>query len=345
MKVGTVQFLPPPSTAASDNRAAAQAVAQCGDAWARYLTDGVTAPPSWCTIAKYAQGNTCTSPSNQAIGATRSDPVAGAEDTSTYLGGGVGDATSARPGFAYWTMVKGPFWQQSPNSVPFGDPAFVGSALRVLPGVFQKQRFIRPIKSGTRAKPDGTLEAIAFDELPGSPTGCTVGQFSLNDPTGFPTLSFSVNAGAVGPLRMLSDFIGNVAQRAGNTPDVLQVRDSPFTSTIFFQQSHSAPLAPATYGPFTATMKRYSCPSWTPTYLVKDVLSTADAGLVSGPDAKNAVCFISGLRGAWSSDRDNGATQPYAQIYTDTEGTLRLRVFPSTGVDAVGAYASCIRRN
>jgi hypothetical protein len=249
-------------------------------------------------------------------------------------------------------MVKGPFWQQSPNSVPFADPAFVGSALRVLPGVFQKQRFIRPIAKGSpnwrpRAKPDGTLEALAFDDFPANPNpaGCYVGQYTINDPTGFPIVTYSYQAGATGPIRTLSDFIGNVAQRAGMTPDFLQVRDSLPTSLIFFEQSHSAPLSPASYGPFTATMKRYDCPSWTPTYLVKDVLSTADAGLVSGVNAKNAVCFITGLRGAWSSDRDNGATQPYAQIYSDIEGTLRLRVSPTSGLDAVSAYASCIRRN
>ena len=78
-------------------------------------------------------------------------------------------------------------------------------------------------------------------------------------------------------------------------------------------------------------------------YAAREVYSDSDVELVPFPQSRDAVCFLTGISGAWSSTRAGGAEQPYAEIYLGPGDELRLRVGPWDSTDRVGAYASCIK--
>jgi hypothetical protein len=104
------------------------------------------------------------------------------------------------------------------------------------------------------------------------------------------------------------------------------------------------PPAPLVTGYLRGETWASECNNWTPEYVVQDVFTNSNTQLVAFPDSKNVRCFITGLAGAWSSTRNNGFQQPFAEIYTGGSNELRLNVAPGeVGQDRVGAYASCIR--
>ena len=104
---------------------------------------------------------------------------------------------------------------------------------------------------------------------------------------------------------------------------------------------------PQQLGPIRGPLKGNSwtngCDAWTPVYEAKDIFSTSEVQLVSPAQSENVRCFITGIAGAWSSTRNYGMTQPFAEIFKGPANDIILRVAPATASDRIAAFASCIR--
>jgi hypothetical protein len=175
------------------------------------------------------------------------------------------------------------------------------------------------------------------------PKNCFANMFTVFDKDGT-TPSQDVDASVTGTAssNVLSGLIGNIAQTSLDRPDTLRVSESG--GKILLSQSHNPkPQPPLKRGPSTGESWTNGCAAWTPNYAVKEVLSTSDVQLVPTADADSVRCYITGVTGAWSSTRNNGAEQPFAEIYRGTGNDIRLRVSPAGEIDQVHAYASCIR--
>jgi hypothetical protein len=109
------------------------------------------------------------------------------------------------------------------------------------------------------------------------------------------------------------------------------------------QTHHLNPPPPLKLGPLKGESFTNGCNGWTPTFAAKDVFTDNDVELVPAAQAGDVRCYITGIAGAWSSTRDNGKVQPFAEIYKGGGGEARLRVSPTDGNDRVGAFASCIK--
>ncbi|HEV2834625.1 MAG TPA: hypothetical protein VGW58_04860 [Pyrinomonadaceae bacterium] len=293
----------------------------------------------------------CTEPSRTPVrvvinGATRSRPGANRINRTDVLGACTGGDCPI--GFCYWRTVHGPFWQQTPSTVPVESPDFRGSSLRIFAEGVWKSTVVSVVDEGTtNYPPGGTVECFIYRNISGvpDPNNCFANFFAITDPDGT-RLSDSVDVGAAGStVDVFSGYIGNVAQAAfaiEQRPDTLRIMLQG--DRIVLSQNHTnRPPAPFRLGFLSGEAWTNGCNAWTPRYLARDVFTESDVGLVAYPDSRKVFCFITGVSGAWSSTRSGGALQPFAEIYTGRDDDIRLRVFPSGGVDGVGAYASCIQ--
>jgi hypothetical protein len=275
-------------------------------------------------------------------GSTQSPPTPGRSegggDLSTCSSGG-----SCPLGFCYFGTLHGPFWQTSPATVPTGDFAYRGSFIRIYgEGGKWKYAWLSDLGGRPIPPPGGTMFCTPYNEIVTvpDPTKCFADPFAVVDPDGT-HLSQTVDATVMGStVNVLSGFVGNVAQ--ANLEDRLQV--SEHGGRVSLTQIHSGhPPTPLKPGPLRGESWTNGCNAWTPVYDAKDVFSTSDAQLVSPAQSDITRCFITGIAGAWSSTRNNGATQPFAEIYRGPTNDMRLRVSPANQADRVGAFASCIR--
>jgi hypothetical protein len=278
-------------------------------------------------------------------GATQSFPTGGRSDSggdlSTCYDGG-----SCPLGFCYFGTLHGPFWQASPSKIPIIDAAYRGSWIRIYgEGGKWKYGFLSDLGGPPIPPPGGTMFCTNYNEIVKvpDPTKCFANPFAVFDPDGT-HFSQSVDATVTAStVDVLDGFIGNVAQ---SVEDRLRIVKSG--GKVNLVQSHSAqPPLPHQLGPKLGPLKGESwtngCDAWTPDYVAKDILSTSDVQLVSPALSENVRCFITGITGAWSSTRNNGAKQPFAEIFKGPTNDIRLRVFPADQTDRIGAFASCIR--
>jgi hypothetical protein len=280
-------------------------------------------------------------------GATQSVPTSSRSDTSGTLSSCTGGDPDCPLGFCYWRTLHGPFWQTTSSSVPIGDEKYRGSFVRIYGenGKWKWRAFSDPTGGSPKAPPGGTVECINYNQIVTvpDPKNCFANMFSVSDPDGT-QLSQTIDATVTGvaSANALTGYIGNVAQANDDRPDTLRVFENG--GKIDLRQNHSTnPPSPIKPGPMTGESWTNGCNSWTPIYEAKDVLSTSDVELVSSTQANNVRCYITGVTGAWSSTRNSGAVQPFAEIYKGQTNDIRLRVFPPEENDRVGAYASCIR--
>jgi hypothetical protein len=282
-------------------------------------------------------------------GATQSTPQGGRVEVTGNLTTCQPGSPDCPPGFCYFETLHGPFWQKTPITTPYTDPAFRGSAARIYgENGLWKYAFVSDTTGmAPNAPPGGTMRCIAYPQIVGVPDAskCFAKQTAVVDPDGT-NLSQTVDATVTGAAsaNVLSGFVGNVAQANENVdrPDTLRVFESG--GKIVLAQNHSAnPPSPLKPGPLTGESWTNGCNAWTPIYDAKDVLSTSDVQLVPPAQANNVRCYITGITGAWSSTRNNGTVQPFAEIYKGPTGDVRLRVSPIGENDRVGAFASCIR--
>jgi hypothetical protein len=279
-------------------------------------------------------------------GATRSRPGPNRIDRTDDLGACTGGDCPV--GFCYWRTVHGPFWQQTPATVPLDAPEFRGSALRIFADGVWKSRVVSAVDEGTtNYPPGGTVECFVYRNISGvpDPNNCFANSFAITDPDGT-RLADVVDVGAAGTtVDILSGYLGNVAQAAFSTdqrPDALRIMLRG--DRIVLSQNHTnSPPGPLRLGFLSGEAWTNGCNGWTPRYLARDVFTDSDVQLVAYPDSRKTFCFITGVSGAWSSTRNGGAVQPFAEIYTGGDDDIRLRVAPSDGNDRVGAYASCIQ--
>jgi len=279
-------------------------------------------------------------------GATQSDPTSNRSDTSGTLSSCTG-GPDCPIGFCYWRTLHGPFWQTTSSTIQIGDADYRGSFIRIyVEGNQWKWRaFVDPTGGSPKAPPGGTAECTNYNDIVTvpDPNNCFANMFTVFDKDGT-NLSQTVDATVTGTAsaNVLSGFIGNVAQASFDRPDTLKVFENQ--GKIQLMQSHAAnPPSPLKPGPLTGESWTNGCNAWTPVFEAKDVLSTSDVQLVSPAQANNVRCYITGINGAWSSTRNNGAVQPFAEIYKGPTNDIRLRIFPPGENDRVGAYASCIR--
>ena len=326
-------------------KACAQAIASKGN------NPSASDPPAGCQWVQYGQGNTCRGGAIRGVvnGATQSNPTSDRVDTILDLGG-CPDG-NCPPSFCYWRTVHGPFWQTSPSSVALADASYRGSFVRIYGegGVWRSRAFSDPTGGTPKPPPGGTAECTVYNEIltVPDPSKCYANLFAVEDSDGT-HLSQMVDATVSGSTaNVLSGLIGNVAQASTGNQDVVRVYEEAGQVRLI-QKHDGTPQTPLAIGPLKAESWTNGCQSWTAVYLAKDVFSTSDVQLVPASQAYQARCFITGVTGAWSSTRNGGTLQPFAEIYTGPTKDIRLRVGPddSTGaVDRVGAYASCIQLN
>jgi hypothetical protein len=280
-------------------------------------------------------------------GATQSTPQGGRVEVTGTLTTCQPGSPDCPPGFCYFETLHGPFWQKTPITTPYTDPAFRGSAARIYgeSGLWKYAFVSDTTGMAPNAPPGGTMRCIAYPQIVGVPDAskCFAKQTAVVDPDGT-NLSQTVDATVTGAAsaNVLSGFIGNVAQANFDRPDTLRVFESG--GKVLLEQNHIlTPPPPLKPGPLTGESWTNGCNAWTPIYDTKDVLSTSDVQLVPPAQASNVRCYITGITGAWSSTRNSGTVQPFAEIYKGPTGDTRLRVSPPGENDRVGAYASCIR--
>jgi hypothetical protein len=323
------------------------AVKKCANSLVAFNNGVGPKPEAGCNIVRFAQGNTCRSAPIRAVlnGATQADPVTGRVDTVVPLG--IGGAGTGVPGFCYWRTVHGPFWQKSSSIVPLAASTYRGSFNRIYSdsnGVWQGRSFMDNTGLAASPPPGGTAECIGYNEIVKIPdtSACKQNLVTLADTLGNTTASLQpLSIGLAVPL---SSMIGNIAQASNSDfADVLGVFN-PMGQANLRQRHTLTPPSPLVIGYLRGETWASECNNWTPEYVVQDVFTNSNTQLVAFPDSKNVRCFISGLAGAWSSTRNNGFQQPFAEIYTGGANELRLNVAPGeVGQDRVGAYASCIR--
>jgi hypothetical protein len=274
-------------------------------------------------------------------GGTNTDPVPGRSDTSGPTGTCT-DPDKCPVGFCYWTTVHGPFWQRSSGDLKLADPAHRGSFLRIFVenGLWTWRAFKDDTGLTAQAPPGGVFECTVYKDIPAvtNPNTCFASPFQVVDLTGNTTVK-QTNATVTGiaSINVLSGFIGNVAQAP---KDNLRVRETK--TMVLLRQEHAVPVpTPLTLGPLTGESWTNGCSGWDPIQLVKNKFTNSDVLLLTAEKAPNARCFIKGITGAWSSSRDEGRVQPFAEIYKTASGDVRLRVSPRSDKDGVGAYASC----
>jgi len=280
-------------------------------------------------------------------GATQSEPASTRIDTTVTLSSCTG-GPDCPIGFCYWKTVHGPFWQTTASSIPIGDPNYRGSFARIFAdgNQWKARVLVDPTGGPPQAPPGGTVECTNYQDIVTvpDPKNCFAKMFTVFDKDGT-NLSQSVDASVTGTAsaNVLSGLIGNIAQSTlERRPDTLRVGEAG--GKIVLGQMHSpTPPPPLKPGPLTGESWTNGCAAWTPTYAAKEVLATSDTQLVSAADANSVRCYITGVTGGWSSTRNNGTEQPYAEIYKGAGGDIRLRVSPPGEKDQVAAFASCIR--
>lgn len=335
-----IWMLPGQVTYSPATEAQANALAKC----ARAIQKGEALPG--CNAEQIAQGTTCRAAPVRGVvnGATRGDVV----DRRTESDGPISMACEGDKnctGMCGWTAVHGPFWQSEDN-VPLTSSKFVGTGLQLyVDGGRMRWRFVAAPRAGEKTgSPGGAYECINMNELVSPPpsSDCTVFHFDVTDPDG--SRDADETRIDLPSVDVLTGFIGNVAQRreaVHGGDDLLRVLLENGTNTL--AQRHSDPPYPLKRGPLKGEAMAYTCDGWTPSYLVRDAHTTSDVELVPAGTAANARCFVTGISGAWSSTRDDGREQPFAEIYSSA-GALRLRVKPSEreAADTVTAWASCL---
>jgi hypothetical protein len=281
-------------------------------------------------------------------GGIQADPVGGRTDKTGTLTSCAPGATNCPVGFCYWRAVHGPFWQTTPAGTRPEDPSYRGSFLRIFAesGQWKWRAFSDTTGMPPNAPPGGVAECTVFDDLAGVTNGnASFGStFAVTDSNGTQA-SQSLNVTLGSPAENvfpLTGFIGNVAHVfQDRESDILHVLESGGRVNL----DHRHRLTPMTIypvAPLTGESWTFGSPSWMPTYLARDVLSMNDVELVSAAIAPKARCYITGIAGAWSSTRQQGGQQPFAEILRATSGEIRLRVWPNEGRDRVWAYASCV---
>jgi hypothetical protein len=335
-------WMVPPNSVTYDaaNFKDATAIQKCGRS---FTAPSVAAPPG-CVVSRFADGSSCTSSdvSVTVNGATRGEVTAVRVEGKVPLGKCSGPECA---GFCYFEALHGPFWQASDPGIPTTDSKYVGGGLRISSDA-DRQYYLEfiasPLANTKVGIPGGKHKCVQFGQLspPPSPGSCSGKAFTIADNGNGYSLSTPL-APAGQTLDILTGIIGNVAQVGGQKPDFSAIQLLNGTSTLKHQ--HSVPLYPLKVGPFQLEASSFTCQGYSPSYIVRDVYSSSDAVVLAAAQASKARCFISGISGAWSSTRDDGATQPYAEIYSASNGDIRMRVAPSTGSDNVGAYASCVR--
>ncbi|NOU31030.1 MAG: hypothetical protein HOO96_24290 [Polyangiaceae bacterium] len=226
------------------------------------------------------------------------------------------------------------------------DPKYRGSSASIaLTGnQFVAKFFANNSGLPDKAAPGGEVRGAFYDELRGvpDPKTCSGSIAFLRDDGRTPASSYNVglSTSVVAPL---TGLFGNIAQLGQDF-----LRTYNLSGNTLLAQGHTLDPAPLSTGPLKGESFASRCSGWTPQYAVRDVYSAGDVQLVSAADKAKVRCYISGLTGAWSATRANGAVQPFAEIYQAVGGEIRLRVEPSTvsGIfdDRVGAYASCLWR-
>jgi hypothetical protein len=314
-------------------------------------------PADSCHFTKFASGDTCGGPSTVTVidSSTPTVPVTTRVDVTVPLSSCRPGATNCPPIFAYWVRLRGPFWQTSAGSIPFGDANFRGSGMTIRANNNQVEAHMVMDPTGQAAPiaaPAGWAATTRFSEIQAvtDTTKCLGALFStITDPNGQTFSDSHLLSGAGDKMNVLSGIIGNVAQVNANPPDFLRIR--PSVADAFLEQLHTkGPPLPLQLGPLSGESWSFGCTGWTPVYATATpvVYSTSDVLLVPYPQSKTSICFITGLTGAWSSTRSGGTIQPHAEIYTGAALDLRLRVAPDdvgSPDDRVGAYASCIKLN
>ena len=318
------------------------AVSSCATAIAVRGNNSNAPPlPVGCQSVQYGQGTSCRGGPIRAVlnGATKSSPDPGRVDTVVDLGT---CKTGKCPiGYCYWRSVHGPFWQNSKWIFPIGDAAYRGSFIRIYDegGGWKARAFSDSTGGVANAPPGGTVECSGFNEILAVPdaNNCGSGLTSIADPSGT-DLSDTADTKGIAAINILSGLIGNIAQAPR---DFLKVFDQG--GKVLLAQQHSKPPSPFKLGSMQGESWAHGCGGWSPKFAVKEVFTTSDVSLVAYPQSRDVRCFITGVTGAWSSTRDGGKTQPFAEIYSGAAKDFRLRVFPGgDGADNVGAYASCV---
>ena len=312
-------------------------------------------------------------PQQEVNGASRAPaPYQSRFDQSTPIGEVCPPDGNCRVGFCYWRTIHGPFWQSTTGGTGFDSSLRSGTGIAILARegqwVVRNQGDKTIVPAGSPIPPSfgagGTAECLGFDELPvgdiPDPNACVLEKLTIRDPMG--TLGtgqspFTVGGGAA-VLPALTGFLGNVAQRyayipppggpARIDPDVTALQHTSTSASLRWYLSEIN-LSGSFY--YSGGSQReafgFSCGASSVRYKVTNTQSRGDVLLLGRAAAENARCFITAIEGAWHATRNNGAIQPFAEIYTAENGDVRLRVgatnLLSTGVDdRVSARASCI---
>ena len=335
----------------ANNETEAHAMQACAKAIVAKQNDpSQPSPPAGCSFVQYGQGNSCRAGAIRGVinGATQATPTSDRVDTTVDAGS---CASGNCPiGFCYWRTLHGPFWQASKGSVPYGDAAYRGSFLRIFAdsGAWKVRAFSDPTGGSKQAPPGGTFECTGFNEIAKVPDAnkCGSGLATLVEIDG-KVLSDTLNIGKSNSLYPLTGNIGNVAQAFAirGTGDVLMASEAGGAVSLNMRRDGNPP-SPLKTGALTGEVWTSGCENWAPDYVVKDVYTDSDVELVKYPQSKDARCFITGVSGGWSSTRNGGSEQPFAEIYSGPGKETRMRVSPATpgkARDRAGAFASCIR--
>lgn len=346
----------------------ADAISNCGLSF----TDPNAAGINGCSMTRFARGNTCPPPPTVINGSTQAD------DPHTWVGGGktpLGQP-GGKAGFFYFTALHGPFYQNSawdpymnePQAVadPAWDPqnaapSFRGSYLRIYGEPAGQWMSIWGIDATDIQNnggvppggPGGEIAGINFESIDSiiDPDNCGSGYRVVRDETGNNSpLSAIVDSTQGQNVAILAGFIGNVARRGIGTvaaPPQATLRLQDTGGQTVLTQVHENNPNPAFNEWFTGESWANGCSTWQASmhYAAHGVQSTNDVLLVPTADVPNVICYIDGIGGDWSkwrSDGNGGSLQPYAQIYIDESSGYRLKVWPTSGADAVRAYATCL---
>ncbi|MET0793355.1 MAG: hypothetical protein ABW061_17675 [Polyangiaceae bacterium] len=347
----------------------------CGQA----VVNNSATPPSGCSAARFARGDTCPPPPTVVNGAiVSSDPTSWKNSGKIPLG-----QPGGRVGFYFFTTIHGPFYQNTPWDAymnappavanppwdpPANAPSFRGTYLRLYVEPAGQWMLAwgldatdiqnnNPNNLPPPGGPGGALDSVAFDQIDSvsDPSQCGSGYHMVTDKTGTNSpLSTLVDTTAGASSNILAGLIGNVSRGfVGNgegglfATSLVQFSDSG--GSTFLTQEHENNPELGVNQWFTAESWSNGCANWQAGahYAAFRVLSFGDVPLVPLADVANTICYIDGIAGdwsAWQSDGHGGSVQPYAQIYIDPATGYHLKVSPSGSEDPgrIGATASCI---